>query len=61
MARNIPAVGTGYMTAEQACAEIQSTYDRVVDYGYDYDWWESWSEAQWEEVTPEFIPESYAD
>lgn len=61
VARNIPAVGTGYMTAEQACAEIQSTYDRVVDYGYDYDWWESWSEAQWEEVTPEFIPESYAD
>ncbi len=61
VAQAIPAVGTGNITSEEAVAQIQSTYDRLVTEGYQYDWWSSWTDEQWAEVTPATIPESYAD
>lgn len=61
VASNIPAVGAGYTTAEAAVQDIQSTYERLVEEGYVYAWWEDWSEEQWAAVTPTFIPEKYGE
>ena len=60
VAQAIPAVGTGNMSADDAVKQIQDTYDRLVTEGYQYDWWSSWSEEQWDEVTPKEIPEDYS-
>ena len=48
------------MSADDAVKQIQDTYDRLVTEGYQYDWWSSWSEEQWDEVTPKEIPEDYS-
>ena len=60
VAQAIPAVGTGNISAQDAVEEIQSTYERLVTEGYQYDWWSTWTDEQWETVTPSTIPESYA-
>lgn len=56
IATNIPAVGAGYITAEDAVDEIQAVYDRIVKEGYQYAWWDEWTQEQWDAVTPAYIP-----
>ena len=49
----VPAVVTGASTAEAAVQEIQDAYDTLVrEQDYRYDWWNGWSDADWEKVTP---------
>lgn len=60
-AANIPAVGAGYMTPEEAVADVQSNYDRMLSEGYIYDWWNQWTEEDWEKVTPSWVPETYGE
>lgn len=57
----IPAVMGGYMTPEEAANKVQDTFDTMVkEKEYKYDFWSDWTDADWEAVTPKFIPESYA-
>lgn len=54
----IPAVMVGAMTAEEAAAEVQRAFDTLVaEKDYSFDWWTSWTENDWEAVTPTYIPE----
>lgn len=54
----IPAVLVGEMTPEEASASVQAAYDRLVEETeYQFDWWNTWSDDDWDEVTPQEIPE----
>ncbi len=44
------------MSPEDAMDDVQSTFKRLVDQGYSYDWWEKWSDEDWSEVTPQEKP-----
>ena len=59
-ASDIPAVMAGYMTPEQAVEDIRTNYKRMLAEGYVYKWWDEWTEEDWANVTPAYIPESYA-
>ncbi len=49
----IPAVIAGTMTAEEGTETVQAALDRIrEETGYQYDWWNSWTESDWERVTP---------
>ena len=59
---NIPAVMNGTITPEEAAANIQTTYETIIDErAYTYNWWDSWSDEQWAAVTPKTIPASFAE
>lgn len=54
----IVASVSGEMTSEEAAAYVQAAYDRVCEeQDYVYAWWESWTEEQWDNVTPSSIPD----
>ena len=49
----IPAVIAGEMTAEEGTATVQAAFERIQkETGYQYDWWTSWTESDWERVAP---------
>lgn len=49
----IPAVIAGKMTAEEGAQTVQEAlYKLQEESGYTYDWWNAWSESDWEKVTP---------
>ena len=49
----IPAVIAGTMTAEEGTEAVQAALERIQrETGYQYDWWNSWTESDWERVTP---------
>ena len=53
MAAMIPAVMSGQKTPEQAVKEIQKTYeDLVKQTDYKYDFYKTWTDADWALVTP---------
>ena len=39
---------------------IRTNYKRMLAEGYVYKWWDEWTEEDWANVTPAYIPESYA-
>lgn len=53
---NIQLMLAGGMSPEDAMDDVQSTFKRLVDQGYSYDWWEKWSDEDWSEVTPQEKP-----
>lgn len=53
----IPAVMTGNMTAEDGAQTVQDAYDTVVaEKQYSFNWWDSWTQADWAKVTPASMP-----
>ncbi len=53
----IPAVIAGESTPEQATAAVQEALNRLVkEEDYSYDWWNNWTDAQWEAVTLAEVP-----
>ncbi|MGN0204571.1 MAG: ABC transporter substrate-binding protein [Coprococcus sp.] len=49
---------SGEMTSEEAAAYVQKAYDTVCEeQDYTYAWWESWTEEQWDNVTPAVVPD----
>lgn len=54
----VPAAMSGEVTPEQAAQQVQDAFDTLVEEtGYQYDWWEAWTDEQWDAVTPKEIPE----
>lgn len=54
----VPAAMSGEVTPEEATEQVQDAYDTLVrETGYQYNWWESWTDEQWDSVTPKEIPE----
>ncbi|MEL7658866.1 MAG: hypothetical protein AAGU75_23490, partial [Bacillota bacterium] len=54
----IPAVIAGTITAEEAAAMVQESYDTVViEKNYIYDWWNNFTDSQLEDITPSSIPD----
>ncbi len=48
----------GDMTSEEAAAYVQEAYEKVCEeQDYVYAWWESWTDEQWDQVTPTVIPD----
>ena len=46
------------MSAEDAASYVQDQLDTLVSQeDYVYAWWDSWSEEDWQEVTPATIPD----
>lgn len=57
----IPATLAGQMTCEQAAQSIQTALDTVYSQrDYDPEWWNSWTQEQWDAVTPSVIPPDYS-
>lgn len=58
MCNVIPSVISGKMTSQEAADYVQQTLDTMVsEDDYVYDWWNSWSDEQWQAVTPGHIPD----
>lgn len=56
----IPACLSGQMTCEQAAQSVQDALETVrMEQNYDARWWESWTDDQWDSVTPKEIPQAY--
>lgn len=54
----VPSVMRGMMSAEEAAEYVQHSLDKlVVEEKYIYDWWNHWSQSQWEAVTPKVVPD----
>lgn len=54
----IPSVISGAMTAEEAADYVQGTLDTLVsEEEYVYDWWNAWTEEQWNMVIPKNVPD----
>lgn len=54
----VPAAMSGEVTPEQAAEQVQNAYETLVEEtGYQYDWWEDWTDEEWDSVTPKEIPE----
>mgnify|MGYP001022892708 CR=1 FL=1 len=53
----VPAVMTDNMTADEAVQRVQTAYETLVEEkDYSFDWWNTWTEADWQKVTPAEIP-----
>jgi raffinose/stachyose/melibiose transport system substrate-binding protein len=53
----IPAVLTGNMTAEEGATTVQDALDTIrEESNYQFDWWTTWTDADWAKVTPASIP-----
>lgn len=49
---------SGEMTSQEAAEYVQKAYDTVCEeQDYTYAWWESWTDEQWDNVTPSVIPD----
>lgn len=49
---------SGEMTSQEAAEYVQKAYDTVrEEQDYTYAWWESWTDEQWDNVTPSVIPD----
>lgn len=49
----IPAVVSGYVTADEAVETVQKAYDTLVlEKEYSYDWYNKWDDEDWAKVTP---------
>lgn len=49
---------SGEMTSEEAAAYVQEAYDTVCEeQDYVYAWWDSWTEEDWDKVTPTVVPD----
>jgi raffinose/stachyose/melibiose transport system substrate-binding protein len=58
MCNVVPAVISGSMTEKEAAAYVQETLDKLVsEEGYVYDWWDEWTDEQWDSVTPKTVPD----
>lgn len=58
MCNVVPTVISGSMTAEEAAEYVQETLDKLVsEEDYVYDWWESWTDEDWDNVTPRTVPD----
>ena len=33
-------------------ANVQQTFERMVEQGYRFEWWAEWTEEDWAQVTP---------
>jgi len=56
--QTIPAVASGNMTSAEAVQYVQDTYKTLLEeQDYSYDWWTTWSDKDWEMVTPKAIPD----
>jgi raffinose/stachyose/melibiose transport system substrate-binding protein len=57
MSQAIPAVMFGGQTPEQAAASVQQALDTVKsEKDYRFDWWTTWTDADWAKVKPASIP-----
>ena len=53
----VPAVLVGEMSPEDAAANVQDAFDKVVvEKDYSFDWWTIWTADDWALVTPSSIP-----
>ena len=58
----IPANIAGQISAEEAAQSIQDALDTVrLERDYDAKWWETWTQEQWDAVTPATIPPVYGE
>lgn len=48
----IQAVVTNQKTPREAMQDVQDTFNQLVKRGYRFDYWESWTPADWKKVTP---------
>lgn len=54
----VPAAMSGEVEPKQAASQVQDAYETLVkETGYKYSWWDTWTDEQWENVTPKEIPE----
>lgn len=57
----IPAVLAGQMDSKQATESIQNSMDTVrEEQNYVSNWWDNWTQEQWNAVTPTTIPPDYS-
>lgn len=48
----IQSVVAGMRTPQEAMQLVQKAYDDLVSRGYRFDYWNTWSESDWKQVTP---------
>ena len=54
----IVSVISGEMSSQDAAQYVQDAYTKVCEEkDYTYAWWESWTQEQWDAVTPTKIPD----
>lgn len=57
----IPAILAGQMTPEQAAQSVQNAVDTLrEEQNYVANWWDGWTQEQWDAVTPPVIPPDYS-
>lgn len=53
LGNQIAGVASGHITPEKAANAMQEVYERLVkEEGYQYNWYDAWTEKEWEAVTP---------
>ena len=53
----ISGIMAGSLSAQQAADEVQKAYDQfVLEKDFTFNWWDSWTSEQWQDVTPEWAP-----
>lgn len=58
MCNVVPSVINGSMTEQEAAKYVQDTLDTLVrEEDYVYDWWNAWTQEQWDNVTPKTVPD----
>ena len=54
----IVAYISGAMTDQEAAESVQKAYEQVCEEkDYSYAWWDSWTQEQWDQVTPTVVPD----
>jgi len=54
----IPAVLSGNMTSEQATQNVQKALDTLIEEkNFQFDWWNTWTQADWDKVTMKNLPD----
>jgi raffinose/stachyose/melibiose transport system substrate-binding protein len=53
LGNQIAGVASGHITPENAAKAMQDIYEKLVrEEGYQYNWYDAWTQEQWEDVTP---------